>query len=118
MSGLDHYLDKFPNFQVADLYQDPLARPRHGSKCLPALTTGCARLWLRKQKRFCSGIELLLMHSVPVTKQAAELMCCDQIQLGQLSHRSMCRLAGNSMHGGCVGMVAAIVMRCVSTVHQ
>lgn len=61
---------------MCDLYQNPEMRPRKGELFWPALTTGCARMWLDKLQRFAHGTELLLLHSIPATEEAARIMQC------------------------------------------
>lgn len=96
----------FPGVQIMDLYQNPDARPRKGEKHVPALTTGCARMYMTRRKRIARGAELLLLHGIPVTVQASLSMQASLINVDALSHRAQCALAGNSMHCACVGLMA------------
>lgn len=112
--GLNAYLNLFPEFQIADLYQSADQRPRQGSLHCPALTTGCARMWLRSLNRFAHGCELLLLHGIPVTLQTSDAMGCREIRVGECTHRIQCRLAGNSMHSACIGLMAMIAIKGVT----
>lgn len=110
---LDAYRKRFPGFKIADLYQSPESRPRQGVQYCPALTTGCSRLWLEEYSRFAHGVELLLLHAIPATREAAKAMKCGQLQLNQCSHRALCKMAGNSMHSACVGLLCVVSLRFV-----
>ena len=104
ISGLDEYVETFPDAQIFDLYQNPSARPRKGGQHCQALTTGCSRLYIPALKRFAHGVELLLWHSIPVNAQVSNAMKCAKISVAGLSHRAMCSVAGNSMHAACIGL--------------
>ena len=97
---------------MCDLYQNPESRPRKGSVVWPTLTTGCSRMYLISQQRYASGFELLLLHGLPVTKEAAKAMKSFSIDITSISHRIQCRLAGNSMHACCVGLVIFALLLC------
>lgn len=108
--GLKEYLRSWPQCEVVDLYQNPWARPRKGLKHCPVLTTGCARMYLPGRSRFISGVELLLFQSIPVTVQASQEMRSVQLQILNVSNSAHCRLAGNSMHASCIGLILFAVM--------
>lgn len=55
--------------------------------------------------RFASGYELLALHSVPVTQQLSDAMNATMVDVSHVSHRVQAKLAGNSMHGSCVGVM-------------
>lgn len=103
--GRSDYIRLFPEAVMFDLYQDATKRPRKGSDHWPALTTGCSRMWIEAKQRFAHGRELLLLQGVPVTQQAATLMRSREVCLDGMSHRQMCRLAGNAMHSSCIGVL-------------
>ena len=104
------YQELYPDIVVGDLYQDPAQRPRKGVEYLPTLTTGCARLYAYKNKRFLSGVELLQLHSIPVTEIVSRTMRSRRIAVHHLSHRAQCKLAGNCMHTACVGLMLCAVL--------
>lgn len=112
--GLQRYLELYPDFEIADLYQCAEQRPRQGSLHCPALTTGCARMWLPRFGRFAHGSELLLMHGIPVTLEASTQMWCREIRVGECTHRIQCKLAGNSMHSACIGLMVMIALKCIA----
>ena len=106
-------MELFPETQMCDLYQNPETRPRKGVGHWPALTTGCSRVWLPSLKRFAHGLELMLLHSIPVTRETSEIQRCPLVDVRQCTQRSLCFLAGNSMHGACVGLMFYAVLGCV-----
>ena len=108
--GRSEYREMDNGVQIADLYQNPDSRPRRGTLHVPTLTTGCARMWLFGLHRYASGAELLALHGIPVFRKIAEAMGCMQVQVRHVSHRCMCRLAGNSMHSSCVGLCFVAVL--------
>ena len=95
-----------------DLNQDPFHRAKKSGAYLSTLTTGCSHLWLKDEKRYITGLELLTLHSIPVLKCVAETMCCSQVKVSAVSNTACCFLAGNSMHGASVGTVAAMGLFC------
>lgn len=109
-SGLKGYEAKYSEISMCDLYQNPDSRPRKGHAYWPALTTGCCRVWLNHKKRFAHGTELLILHSIPATQQVANLMGCPPVDVSSCTHREQCKLAGNSMHGACVGLMCAAAL--------
>jgi hypothetical protein len=56
------------------------------------------------------GVELLLAQGLPIAEYAAKAMNTKQAKVQAISNGQQCRLAGNSMHSSCVGLV---VMYCV-----
>ena len=73
-------------------------------------------MWVKHLGRFAHGAELLLLHGIPVTLQAADEMGIEQeIRVASVPHRVQCRLAGNSMHGACIGFMSCIAQACVTT---
>lgn len=109
-SRLNRYRELFPGMTLCDLYQNPDTRPRKGHDHWPALTTGCSRVWLEPQGRFAHGSELLLLHSIPCTLEAARLMKCSLVKVQGCTHRELCKLAGNSMHSASVGLMCSVVL--------
>ena len=109
--GKDAYKKLFPEVQIADLYQNAESRPRRGFRTLPTLTTGCSRMFLFNKGRFASGLELLILHGIPVAERVAEVMECAQVQVSHISHRAQCKLAGNSMHACAIGLMFLAVLR-------
>ena len=73
-------------------------------------------MWVNHLGRFAHGAELLLLHGIPVTLQAADEMGIEQeIRVASVPHRVQRRLAGNSMHGACIGFMSCIAQACVTT---
>lgn len=101
-----------PNSLAWDLNQDPKHRPKKSGATLSTVTTGCSHLWLKDQKRYVKGIELLALHSIPVTLEIANAMSCAPVVLDAVSNTAQCFLAGNSMHASSVGTVAALGLLC------
>ena len=109
-SGEIDYIALFPDWRVADFNQNPKTRPRHGTKWLPTLTTGCARMRLRDQSRFLHGVELLLSQGIPATIEIANVMKCSMVQAQEVSHRAQCFMAGNAMHSSSVGFMICVAV--------
>ena len=103
--GADKYAELFPSWVVADLNQNPDQRPKYGTELVPTLTTGCSRIRYKIDDRYLHGSELLLLHGIPVTRQIADVMQCDMVDVAGVSHSAMCKLAGNSMHSASVGFL-------------
>ena len=108
--GLRNYEAKFPEACAFDLNQNPAQRGKKAYDMMFTLTTGCSHVWLVKPKRYLCGIEALLLHSVPVTKDAAGVMKTTQVAMYHQSHSSQCHMAGNSMHGANVGACIAYIL--------
>ena len=111
-SGKGNYDVLHPNSLAWDLNQDPKHRPKKSGATLSTVTTGCSHLWLKDQKRYVKGIELLALHSIPVTLEIANAMSCAPVVLDAVSNTAQCFLAGNSMHASSVGTVAALGLDC------
>ena len=103
--GRAQYKELFPDVCIADLYQNPASRPRRGVMHCPTLTTGCARMFVFPLNRFAHGSELLVLHGIPVFRILSSAMGCAQIRVNHMSHRLQSKLAGNSMHCACVGLI-------------
>ena len=56
-------------------------------------------------QRFAFGFELLSLHGMPVSKRVSKAMGSVQLRVQDLRHRAQCKLAGNSMHAACVGLL-------------
>lgn len=108
--GLSDYDVLFPNYSAYDLNQDANKRPKKAGKVMFTLTTGASRVWIVRGSTYISGYESLLLHSIPVTQQAAENMRCTQVQVHMHQNSCNCFLAGNSMHCANIG---ACLMVCL-----
>jgi hypothetical protein len=75
------------------------------------LTTGANRVYLRTKQRFLHGLESLLLHSIPVTKQVAHAMKTRLVNVDGLSHNALSHMAGNSMHGASVGFMCLVAVK-------
>ena len=62
-------------------------------------------MYIYKLGRYASGVELLLLHGIPVSAHISETMGCAQVHVSHVSHRTQCKLAGNSMHATCIGLM-------------
>ena len=110
VQGLTEYL-KINGLTICDLNQNPAKRPRFGKAQLPTLTTGVSRMYMPMLGRYISGVELMMFHGIPVTRQLANAMNCSMVNLKGVSHTHQCFMAGNSMHSTCVGVnILAAVM--------
>lgn len=107
--GLQAYLTKFPEGAAFDLNQN-IQRGKKAYDVMFTLTTGCSHVWLVKPARYLTGTEELLMHSVPISKEAADIMKATQVVMKGQSHSSQCFMAGNSMHGANVGTCIAYAL--------
>ena len=56
------------------------------------------------------GFELLLLHGIPVSQCVSRAMGCSVIKVCDLSHRVQSKLAGNSMHSCCIGLMFLAVL--------
>ena len=108
--GLTSYESKFPEATAYDLNQNPSTRGKKATAIMFTLTTGSHHIWIRSRSRYMSGIECLLLHSVPVTSQAAEAMRCKPVLVHKQKNTCHCFLAGNSMHGASVGLFCAYAL--------
>lgn len=108
--GLKTYLLKFPEGMAFDLNQNPSRRGKKAYDTMFTLTTGSSRIWLVKPARYLSGTEALLMHGIPITKQAASAMRTTQVTIVHQSNTSRCFMAGNSMHCANVGTCLAFIL--------
>lgn len=102
----------FPNSIAWDLNQDPNHRAKKCGDTLTTLTTGCNHLWLRDNHRYMRGVELMALHSIPISSQIAKAMRCSKVVTSAVSNTAQCFLAGNSMHGASVGTVVAVGLLC------
>ena len=112
--GKAAYEELFPGIQVADLYQEPELRPRRGHNHLPTITTGCSRLFAYPKNRFIHGYELLLIHGVSVAKCVSDAMGCARVDVRGMTHWVLSKLAGNSMHASCIGLMLLAAMCCTA----
>lgn len=107
----------FPLAVIADLGQNPKARPRWSdAHALHTLTRSSSRCWLISQNRFISGVELLMSHGFPLSSWAAEAAGLDAEgwARGMLAtNTGAASLAGNSMHITCVGLCVFCVLLAV-----
>ena len=108
--GLRAYEAKFPEATAYDLMQNPAQRGKKAYDIMFTLTTGCSHVWLVKRNRYLCGVEALLLHSIPVTKDAAGVMKATQVAMYHQSHSSQCFMAGNSMHAANVGVCVAYIL--------
>ena len=102
-------MTKFPEGAAFDLNQN-IQRGKKAYDVMFTLTTGCSHVWLVKPSRYLTGAEALLMHSVPVSKESADIMKTTQVVMHGQSHSSQCFMAGNSMHGANVGTCVAYAL--------
>lgn len=102
-------MTKFPEGAAFDLNQN-IQRGKKAYDVMFTLTTGCSHVWLVKPARYLTGTEELLMHSIPISKEAADIMKATQVVMKGQSHSSQCFMAGNSMHGANVGTCIAYAL--------
>lgn len=101
--------------QVADLQQNPTFRPRWGSTFFPTLTTGCTKIVNFNQKRvyssdpispecgvcgisalmttWCwlwSALDLAAAHGMPVTRELANQLGCNKLEVDSISNSALC----------------------------
>lgn len=116
--GLRTYQLKFPEGMAFDLNQNPTQRGKKAYDTMFTLTTGSSHVWLVKPSRYLSGIETLLMHGIPVTKQAASAMRTTQVIVHHQSNTSRCFMAGNSMHCANVGTCLAFILFFIAPIYN
>ena len=116
--GAQGYDERFQNWEVADLNQNPEKRPRYGINHFPTLTTGCCRIRLRKANRFIHGTELMLLQGLPATAQIAQAMQASVVSATTLTHRAKCVVAGNMMHGASIGFMIMIAFLFIQECRQ
>lgn len=102
----------YPNSSAWDLNQDPRHRPRKCGSVLATLTTGCSHWFVRECKRCMAGLELMALHSIPVSDGLARIMSCAKVDTTSVSNTGCCFLAGNSMHCASIGTVLALGLLC------
>lgn len=105
--GRLEYLNRFPEATAIDLNQNPKQRAKKATDVMFTLTTGSGRIWLVSRGRYLTGIEALVLHSIPCTVQASKAMRCRQVLVHTENHAAQCFMAGNAMHGSNVGMFLA-----------
>ncbi|CAK8987960.1 unnamed protein product [Durusdinium trenchii] len=110
-----YYLKKFSNSCVIDLTQNPEKRPRKGITKMPTLTTSCSKMLHVQSGRFFVGMELALLHGMPVTDSTAKQLRVNtfNVNVDTVSNVALCARVGNSMHCASVGMVLAAVLTCL-----
>lgn len=113
------YLKKFAGACVIDLTQNPLKRPRKGVVNMPTLTTNCSKMLHVESFRFFVGLELALLHGMPVTPCTAKQLRVNtfNVNVSTMSNPVLRGRVGNSMHCVTVGMVLAAVLTCLRS-HQ
>ena len=101
---------------VVDLNQDPVLRPRMTTKdgFLPTLTCNSRGLYSYRCERFISSTEMLLAQGFPSTRWAAKALGVGFVDLNDLTEAARAKLAGNAMHGACMGAVLSWVAAFVS----
>ena len=112
--GREKYEELYPNGIAFNLNQNPSARAKRSTDVLGTLTTGCSHTWLKRKRRYLTGVECLALHSIPVTQQIASAMHCTRVNVDSISHAGCCFLAGNSMHAASVGAIVALGLLCTS----
>lgn len=104
---LKSYENKFPNAKVVDLTQNPEFRPRKGVDVMPTLTTSCARMYHIRTGQYFTGLELAMLHGLPVTGRAAGKLRVRTFHSEGCSNACLCGRVGNSMHMASIGLVMA-----------
>lgn len=108
------YEARYPDGLAFNLLQNPNQRSNKAYDVMFTLTTGCSRVWLCKKRRYLSGIEAMLLHSIPITEQAATVMRAKQVAIQSQGNQFHCFLAGNSMHGASVGLFLGLALFCTA----
>ncbi len=114
LSGYSTLWSRTPR-EVWDVSQNPVKRPRGAlvDGCLCTLTCSSSRLYMPRFKRCFTGDELLLAQAFPSTQWALTALGLPgpmRLLPKDLSNHAAVRLAGNAMHGSCMGLIMGWVV--------
>lgn len=82
---LNIYKTRFAGAQVVDLTQNPAKRPRKGVGLMPTLTTSCNKMLHVPSFHMFTGMELALLHAMPVSGSAAEQLRTRKFKVNDVS---------------------------------